>query len=100
MLTPVCVTSAFAHDQNPHVGERGLTVNNEQRPYFEQIFWAGLTGVSYLPSTVVPTGLDHQGLPIGVQIVGREMGDLFTIEFARLVDAEIGGFVPASAYRD
>ena len=100
LLTPMCVTSAFAHDQNPHVGERGLTVNNEQRPYFEQIFWAGLTGVSYLPSTVVPTGLDHQGLPIGVQIVGREMGDLFTIEFARLVDAEIGGFVPASAYRD
>jgi amidase len=100
LLTPMCVTSAFPHDQNPKAGERTLTVNNEQRPYFEQVFWAGLTGVSYLPSTVVPTGLDHQGLPIGVQIVGREMGDLFTIEFARRVHAELGGFVPAAAYQD
>ena len=100
LLTPMCVTSAFAHDQNPNMGGRAQIVNNERRPYFEQIFWAGLTGVSYLPSTVVPTGLDNQGLPIGVQIVGREMGDLFTIDFARQVDAEIGGFVPAVAYRD
>ncbi len=38
------------------------------------------------------------GLPIGVQIVGREMGDLYTIEFARKVHAELGGFVPAAGY--
>ena len=50
--------------------------------------------------TVVPTGLDNHGLPIGVQIVGREMGDLHTIEFARKVHQEIGGFVPANAYKD
>lgn len=100
LLTPMCVTSAFPHDQNPQQSQRVITVNNETRPYFEQVYWAGLTGVSYLPSTVVPTGLDHQGLPIGVQIVGREMGDLHTIEFARKVHEEMGGFVPASAYRD
>ena len=98
MLTPMCVTSAFPHDQNPHASERVLIVNNEPRPYFEQVFWAGLTGVSYLPSTVVPTGPDAQGLPIGVQIVSGEMQDLTTIEFARLVHAEIGGFVPAPKY--
>lgn len=100
LLTPMCVTSAFPHDQNPQQSQRVLTVNNESRPYFEQVYWAGLTGVSYLPSTVVPTGLDNQGLPIGVQIVGREMGDLHTIEFARKVHQEIGGFVPANAYKD
>ncbi|XOV88051.1 MAG: amidase [Pseudomonadota bacterium] len=100
LLTPMCVTPAFPHDQNPQMGARQVTVNNEKRPYFEQLFWAGLTGVAYLPSTVVPTGLDEQGLPIGVQIVGREMGDLYTIEFARKVAEVMGGFVAPASYRD
>ena len=100
LLTPMCVTAAFPHDQNPSASERVLVVNNEPRPYFEQVFWAGLTGVSYLPSTVVPTGPDDQGLPIGVQIVGGEMRDRQTIEFARMVHQEMGGFVPAPDYRD
>ncbi|MBT4492841.1 MAG: amidase [Gammaproteobacteria bacterium] len=100
LLTPTCVTAAFPHDQNPRTTERVLVVNNEPRPYFEQVFWAGLTGVSYLPSTILPTGPDDQGLPIGVQIVGGEMRDLQTIEFSRMVHEELGGFVPAPNYRD
>ena len=60
------MTSAFPHDQNPKNSERMITVNNSPVNYFEQVFWAGLTGVSYLPSTVFPTGLDSQSLPIGV----------------------------------
>ncbi len=59
-------------------------------PYMDQIFWAGLTGVAYLPSTVIPTGLDDSGLPIGVQLVGPEYGDLITIGVAR--ELESGGF--------
>ena len=39
LLTPVCVSSAFPHDQNPQMGQRRMTVNNEERPYFEQVFW-------------------------------------------------------------
>jgi amidase len=100
LLTPTCSTPAFAHDQNPQLSARLVTINNEQRSYFEQVFWAGLTGVAYLPSTIVPTGPDERGLPIGVQIAGGEMRDLKTIEFARLVHAEMGGFVPAPAYRE
>ncbi len=100
LLTPMCVTSAFPHDHNPQLSERVITVNNEQYPYMRQVFWAGLTGVSFLPSTVVPTGPDDQGLPIGVQIVGGEMRDLMTVEFAGMVHRELGGFVPAPAYQD
>lgn len=100
LLTPMCTTAAFAHDHNPKLSERLVSVNNEQRPYMEQVFWAGLTGVSYLPSTVLPTGPDEAGLPIGVQIAAGEMRDRTTIEFARLVHNEIGGFVPAPNYAD
>ena len=100
LLTPMCVTPAFPHDHNPHASERSMLVNNEPRPYFEQVFWAGLTGVSCLPSTVVPTGPDASGLPIGVQIVAGEMRDLMSIAFARKVHEEIGGFVPAPQYEN
>lgn len=100
LLTPMCSTAAFSHDHNPQMGQRRVTVNNEQRPYMEQLFWAGLTGVAYLPSTVVPTGLNAQGLPIGVQVVAREMGDFYTIEFARKVAEQLGGFVAPKAYEE
>jgi amidase len=100
LLTPMCMTSAFPHDHNPKNSERLIQVNNTPVNYFDQVFWAGLTGVSYLPSTVIPTGLDSQSLPIGVQIVAREMGDLMSIDFARLVDHELGGFVPPAAFSD
>jgi hypothetical protein len=33
-----------------------------------------------------------------MQIIGAEGEDLTTIEFARLLAAEIGGFVPPPAY--
>lgn len=100
LLTPMCMTSAFPHDHNPKNSERMIQVNNTPVNYFDQVFWAGLTGVSYLPSTVLPTGLDSQKLPIGVQVVAREMGDLTSIDFARLVDQELGGFVPAAGYQE
>lgn len=99
LLTPMCFTSAFPHDHNPKNSERMISVNNEPRNYFEQVFWAGLTGVSYLPSTVIPTGPDSQGLPIGIQIVSREMGDLFAIEFADQVSQELNGFVAPANFR-
>ena len=100
MLTPMCMTAAFPHDHNEKTSQRMISVNNNSVNYFEQVFWAGLTGVSYLPATVVPTGLDGQGLPIGVQIVSREMGDLYCIEFARKVAEQINGFKAPKAYEN
>ncbi|MCZ6620164.1 MAG: amidase [Gammaproteobacteria bacterium] len=97
LVTPIMPTAAFPHDHRDF-GERLVLVNNEERPYFEQVFWAGLTGVSYLPSTVIPTGLNGQGLPIGVQIVGPEYGDLITIGVAEQLEAAGFGFTPPPNY--
>jgi hypothetical protein len=36
----------------------------------------------------------------GLQIIGPESEDLTTIEFARLIAAEIGGLVPPPAYTE
>jgi hypothetical protein len=41
--------------------------------------------------------LTAEGLPVALQIIGPEGEDPTTIEFARLLAAEIGGFVPPCA---
>jgi amidase len=99
LLTPMMATAAFPHDHRKF-SERTLLVDNQERPYFEQVFWAGLTGVTYLPSTVIPTGLNDDGLPIGVQIVGQEYDDLITIGIARELEAMGFRFTPPANYID
>jgi amidase len=98
LLTPVAATAAFPHNRNPNRDERTVNVNGESAPYAEQLFFAGLASLSYLPATAAPIGLTGEGLPVGLQIIGPEGEDPTTIEFARLLAAEIGGFVPPPDY--
>jgi amidase len=93
LLAPVAATAAFPHDHNPDRDGRMITVNGRQVPYGDQRFWAGIASLSYLPATAAPIGLTAAGLPVGMQIIGAEGEDTTTIEFARLLAAEIGGFV-------
>jgi len=97
LLCPQMATPAFPHDHRPF-GERTIQVDNEEQPYFQQLFWAGMIVNAYLPSTVFPTGLSKEGLPIGVQAVSAPYRDYRTIEFARLIAEEIGGFTPPNGY--
>ncbi len=97
LITPMMATPAFAHDQRPFT-ERTMTVDGQPQPYFQQIFWAGLAICSYLPATVIPTGPNAEGLPIGVQIIGPEYGDLKTIGFAKLLEREGFVFTPPPGY--
>ncbi len=98
LLTPVAATAAFSHNRNPNRDERTVSVNGKSVPYAEQLFFAGLASLSYLPATAAPIGSTEEGLPVGLQIIGPEGEDRTTIEFARLLAAEIGGFVPPPAY--
>ena len=93
LVCPQFTVPAIAHDHRPF-NERSIEVDGQQRPYFEPLFWSGLIIASYLPSTVFPTGPSADGLPIGLQAVSGPYQDYQTIEFARLISAEIGGFVP------
>ncbi|MEM1232434.1 MAG: amidase, partial [Pseudomonadota bacterium] len=99
VVMPIMPTAAFPHDHRPF-GERTIAIDNAERPYFDQVFWAGLTGVSFLPSTVIPTGLNDSGLPIGVQLVGPELGDRITIGVAEVLEQEGFHFEAPPAYAD
>jgi amidase len=99
LLAPVAATAAFPHDHNPDRDRRLISVNGKPARYDAQIFWSGPASLSYLPATAAPLGLTQEGLPVGVQIIGAEGEDLTTIEFASLLAAKIGGFLPPPDYR-
>ena len=75
LLTPVAATGAFPHNRNPNGDARTVSVNGKSVPYAEQLFFAGLASLSYLPATAAPIGLTAQGLPVGLQIIGPEGED-------------------------
>ena len=97
LICPVFAVPAFAHIHNP-IEERMLVVNDTPQEYFRSMFWAGVSTVSYLPSTVFPTGLSKNGLPIGLQAIGAEYNDYITIDFVHLLTKQIGGFQAPAGY--
>jgi amidase len=100
LLCPVAASAAFPHDQE-HEGKRWrrrITVNNKRVPPTDQLFWAGYSGVVYLPSTVGPSGITPSGLPTGYQAIARQGHDKTSIAFARLVEKAFGGFEPPPGY--
>jgi amidase len=91
-LCPVCATPAFELRPSPGLlpGEP-IRVDGRSYPY-----WVANTGFTAIfnltgnPVVVVPTGISPQGLPIGVQVVGRRWGDLKLLAIAREVATAIG----------
>ena len=93
LLCPTATTVAFAHNQQGERWERMLEVNGQPQPSTTQLFWAGFSGMAYLPSTVVPAGLTASGMPSGVQIIGPSHGDMACIDFAQRLENEYMGFL-------
>jgi len=100
LLCPNAATAAFPHSMPGERWERMITVNGKPQPATTQMWWAGISGMCYLPGTVAPVAASPEGLPIGVQIVGPQYGDLSTIRFAQLIEREYHAFVPPPGYAD
>lgn len=98
LLCPNAATAAFPHSMPGERWERMITVNGRQQPVTTQMWWAGIAGMCYLPGTSVPIGQSSEGLPLSVQVVGPQYGDLSTIRFAQLIEREYYAFVPPPAY--
>ncbi|WFE59462.1 amidase family protein [Micromonospora sp. WMMD712] len=89
LLLPVAPNTAPAHDHRPFA-QRTITVDGQPRPYWDQLVWAGVTGMCYLPSVVVPVRLDARGVPIGVAVAGPRLGDRTVLETARVLARTLG----------
>ncbi len=94
LLCPAAASAAWPHDQEGERHNRTILVNGKQVPTTDQLFWAGFSGVVYLPSTVGPAGIVEPGLPVGYQAIAGHCRDKTATKFTELVAEEIVGFTP------
>jgi amidase len=99
VVMPIAATSAFPRDEGPMEARR-IDIDGVPQGHYQQLFWAGVTGVAYLPSTIVPTGPGADGLPLGVQLVGPAFGDRTTIGAAAALEAAGFAFRPPPGVQD
>ncbi|GMH90617.1 hypothetical protein TrVE_jg5946 [Triparma verrucosa] len=97
LLTPTFPCPAFPHDQSDadqpfwRQSERKLDVVREDGekvalPYFRGCFWPSVANLPLLPATSFPVYLEDAKMPVGLQAVGRELGDRTTLDFVRLLE--------------
>jgi aspartyl-tRNA(Asn)/glutamyl-tRNA(Gln) amidotransferase subunit A len=82
ILTPTAPSAAFA------VGRK---VNDPVQMYLNDIFTV-TTNLAGLPGISVPAGLDKDGLPLGLQIIGRAMDEATVFKAASALE-DAAGFV-------
>lgn len=99
VLCPAAVSTAFAHDQAGERNARTIVVNGADQLVTDQIFWAGYANLTGLPATVAPIGTAADGLPVGVQIIGRPYGDHTTLAVAELLEQTHRAFQAPPSYR-
>ena len=82
---PFCIT-AFEH------GAMDVDIDGNSFNLFAANWPALWVNCAGLPAAVVPAGQDHDGLPIGVQIVGRAFDEETVLAVAKALEQELGGF--------
>jgi amidase len=92
LLCPAAPLPAIPHDHREPLILRTIEVNGETRPYTDHFAWTGPIGAAHLPASVAPAGRTPDGLPVGIQIVAPHLEDRTSIDFARRLADEIGGF--------
>ncbi|HUY14504.1 MAG TPA: amidase [Terriglobia bacterium] len=86
LLCPVCAVPAFHH------GERRWTVEGQTVMYLDAMSYTQWFNILGNPAVVVPVGRSPQGLPIGVQIVGRPYEEEMILAVAEVVERASDGW--------
>lgn len=95
VLAPVMPVAAFPHDTDRPFAEREIDVEGTAVPHYLATAWVCAIGVMLLPVVTLPVGKTEAGLPVGVQVVGPFLSDLWLLRVAELMDAAAGpGFSP------
>ncbi len=91
LLAPVTIVPAFLHRQVPWM-EDTLNVHGRIVPYARLGFYPSIATLSGQPATAFPVGLNGDGVPIGLQVIGPYLEDRTPIRFAALVQQAFGGY--------
>jgi Asp-tRNA(Asn)/Glu-tRNA(Gln) amidotransferase A subunit family amidase len=84
LLCPVAAIPAFKH------GERSWQVEGKTVEYLDAWSYCEWFNLLGNPAAVVPAGKSPEGLPIGVQIVGRPWEEEMVLSIAEVVEKEAG----------
>jgi len=85
ILTPTTPSAAFA------IGERGRADPIEM--YLNDVFTV-TAPMAGLPAISVPGGLDRQGLPLGLQLIGRPFAEETLFALGAIIENAAGSFTP------
>ncbi len=87
ILAPVTAMPAFAQG---HQG--GFEIEGQQVEYLKAFSYAQSYNLLGLPAVVIPCGRSPEGLPIGVQLVGRPFEEEDVLVTAALLEEAMGGY--------
>jgi Asp-tRNA(Asn)/Glu-tRNA(Gln) amidotransferase A subunit family amidase len=79
---------AFKH------GERQWNIDGRAVEYLDAMSYTQWFNILGNPAAVVPVGTSPEGLPIGVQIVGRPHEEELVLQIAAAIERECDGFKP------
>ena len=85
MLTPATPSAAFG------LGEKGGADPVEM--YLNDVFTVGVS-LAGLPAISVPAGLSGDGLPLGLQLIGRAFDEETLFSLGEIVEQAAGRFTP------
>jgi aspartyl-tRNA(Asn)/glutamyl-tRNA(Gln) amidotransferase subunit A len=85
MLTPATPTAAFG------IGEKSSADPVEM--YLNDVFTVTVN-MAGLPGIAVPAGLDRQGLPLGLQLIGRPFDEETLFSLGEVIEQAAGRFTP------
>ena len=88
LLCPAAAIPAFRH------GERNWPIDGKTVKYLDAWSYTEWFNLLGLPATVVPVSKSDEGLPIGVQLVGRPWQEELVLAVAAELECETGGFTP------
>jgi Asp-tRNA(Asn)/Glu-tRNA(Gln) amidotransferase A subunit family amidase len=86
LVAPVGATPALKH------GTLKVTIGGKTLSTFRAFSYSQVFNVFDLPSVSVPAGVSAEGLPIGVQIVGRPFQEEAVLLAAAIVEEALGGW--------
>jgi amidase len=90
-LCPVAAVPAITHRRT---GSR-VEVDGRKTSYSLALgAWASMVAMLGAPAVVLPAGRSDEGLPIGIQVVGRRWDDAGVLAVAKVIERLTGGFQP------
>ena len=92
LIAPVGATPAYEH------GTLKVRVGEQTMSTFRAFSYCQTFNVFDLPAVVIPIATSNDGLPIGVQFVGRPFAEAAILDAAAIVEAAVGGWQPPSGY--